>query len=167
MSFNVACPHCGQVMECNDEWAGQQVCCPACGQVINLPINSVPVTPVVPPPPVQPPQYGAPQMVNPQAGYPQGGGIPGQQQGQQRPRFTSYLAESIIATIFCCMPLGIVSIVFSSIANGMYNSNRLDEAYKKAKLAHTLNLISLLLAIIWVVVYFIVLKKGKELGWEL
>lgn len=34
------------------------------------------------------------------------------------PQIPNYLVWSILTTLFCCMPLGIVSIVFSAQVNG-------------------------------------------------
>jgi hypothetical protein len=65
-----------------------------------------------PPPPAQPvgypPPYGAP--------YPaQGYGQPGYHPGAPIP---NYLVQAILATLFCCLPFGIVSIVYAAQVNG-------------------------------------------------
>ncbi len=36
----------------------------------------------------------------------------------QRPQINNHMVKSILATIFCCLPLGIVAIVFSAQVNG-------------------------------------------------
>ena len=36
----------------------------------------------------------------------------------QRPEIPSYLAQAILVTIFCCLPFGIVSIVYAAQVNG-------------------------------------------------
>jgi len=56
-----------------------------------------------PPPPTPPPPYGA-------------SGVPGLQ-GTPPP---NYLVWAILTTIFCCLPLGIVSIVFSTQVNSKW-----------------------------------------------
>jgi predicted secreted protein len=56
-----------------------------------------------PPPPPPPPSYGAP-------------GVPGPQ-GTPPP---NYLVWAILTTIFCCLPLGIPSIVFSTQVNSKW-----------------------------------------------
>lgn len=53
------------------------------------------------PPPPPPPPYGAMP-----AGQPMGGSPP-----------PNYLVWSILTTIFCCLPLGVVSIVFAAQVN--------------------------------------------------
>lgn len=67
-----------------------------------------------PPPPQQPPGYGPPPQ-----GYgppPPGYGPPG-----PRPDIPNYLVWSILATIFCCLPFGIVAIVYSAQVNSKLN----------------------------------------------
>lgn len=62
-----------------------------------------------PQPPPPPPGFGGQQgwgQPQPAYAYP------------QRPNVPNYLVQSILATIFCCIPLGIVSIVFASQVNG-------------------------------------------------
>ena len=59
----------------------------------------------------QPPPY------NP-SGSPMGapmGGVPG-------PKPDNYLVWAILSTLFCCLPLGIASIVFAAQVDGKYNS---------------------------------------------
>jgi hypothetical protein len=56
------------------------------------------------------PQYGQPQYGQPQYGYGAPGGAPPQ----------NYLVWAILATVFCCLPLGIASIVFAAQVNGKW-----------------------------------------------
>ena len=66
--------------------------------------------PPPPPPPPQPPPYGAPQ-----------GGYPVQQPD-------SNLVWGILCTVLCCLPLGIVSIVYASKVSGLWAQGRYAEA---------------------------------------
>ena len=71
-----------------------------------------------PPPP--PPGYQS---------YDSGGGAAG-------PKPDNYLVWSILSTLFCCLPLGIASIVFAAQVDGKYNSGDYagaNEASAKAK----------------------------------
>lgn len=71
-----------------------------------------------PPPP--PPGYQS---------YDSGGGAAG-------PKPDNYLVWSILSTLFCCLPLGIASIVFAAQVDGKYNSGDYagaQEASAKAK----------------------------------
>ncbi len=47
---------------------------------------------------------------------------------QKPPQPKTWLAESILATLFCCLPLGIVGIVYSSKVTSLYASGHYDEA---------------------------------------
>lgn len=59
----------------------------------------------------------------------------------------TWLWQSIVATVLCCMPLGIVGIVFSSQAQAAINVGNLVEARQKAQQAKTFTLISVGLGI--------------------
>ena len=47
---------------------------------------------------------------------------PNYAQGQRPPKPDNHLVWAIVSTIFCCLPLGIVSIVYSSKVDGQYNA---------------------------------------------
>lgn len=47
-----------------------------------------------------------------------------------QPKPPNYLALAIITTILCCLPLGIVSIVFSTQVNSKYAIGDYDGAMK-------------------------------------
>jgi ABC-type Fe3+ transport system permease subunit len=73
-----------------------------------------------PPPPPQPGWQGQP---------PQQPGWQGQQPGWQGAREPdNYLVWAILTTIFCCLPFGIVSIVYSTKVSGLWSQGRYDEA---------------------------------------
>ena len=63
----------------------------------------------------QPPQFQQPYQ---QQSYYQ----PNYAQGQRPMRPDNYLVWAILCTILCCLPLGIVSIIYSSKVDGLYNS---------------------------------------------
>ena len=68
--------------------------------------------PPPPPPPSEPPPYGAPQ-----AGYP-----------AQQP--DSNLVWGILCAVLCCLPFGIVSIVYAAKVSGLWTQGRYAEAQK-------------------------------------
>ena len=79
----------------------------------------------------QGPSYAAPQ------GQPFNYGGYAQQQSYPPDSVPNYLVQSILVTIFCCMPLGIVAIVFAAQVNGklaMGDYAGAVDASKKAKL---------------------------------
>lgn len=59
------------------------------------------------------PQYGTPQYGAPQYGTPQYGGAPGLEPDNN-------LVWAILATVLCCLPLGIVSIVKATSVSGLW-----------------------------------------------
>ena len=72
--------------------------------------------------------YGQPQYGQPQYGQPYGqpAGAPPQ----------NYLVWAILSTLFCCLPLGIASIVFAAQVNGKYQAGDhagAQESSEKAK----------------------------------
>jgi hypothetical protein len=66
------------------------------------------------PPPPQPPPYGAPQ-----------GGYPAQQPD-------SNLVWGILCAVLCCLPFGVVSIVYSSRVSGLWTQGHYAEAQAAA-----------------------------------
>ncbi len=50
---------------------------------------------------------------------------------EQRPK--NYLVESILVTIFCCLPLGIAGIVFASQVNTKFDVGDIAGANKASK----------------------------------
>lgn len=65
----------------------------------------------VPPPPQDPPPPQAPPP-------PQPGTEPSYAPQSSQPDVPNYLVQAILTTIFCCLPLGIVSIVYAAQVNG-------------------------------------------------
>jgi hypothetical protein len=84
-------------------------------------------------PPAQPGQPGGQPYGAPQYGAPQYGQPYGQPAGSPPP---NYLVWAILSTIFCCLPLGIASIVFAAQVNGKYAAGDVagaQESSRKAK----------------------------------
>lgn len=70
----------------------------------------------------------------------------GQNYNQQKPlNWVPYLVLSIISTVCCCLPFGIVAIVFSAKINSAIAAGDMEEAQHAAKLAR-----------IWIIVAFAV-----------
>ena len=72
----------------------------------------------------------------------------------------TWLAESILATIFCCLPLGIVGIVNAARVNSLYIAECYEEAVKASENAKKWTLISVGIGIAGYVIYFILLAAG-------
>jgi Interferon-induced transmembrane protein len=75
----------------------------------------------------QPPGWQPPLSQPPQPGWP--GPQPGWQ-GQPEP--DNYLVWAILCTVLCCLPFGIVSLVYSNKVSGLWTQGRYAEAQAAA-----------------------------------
>lgn len=50
-------------------------------------------------------------------------------QGQRPAKPSNHLAGAILSTLFCCLPLGIVSIVYAAKVDSLYNAGDYAGAY--------------------------------------
>lgn len=91
-----------------------------------------------PPPPPQPP--GVP-------GY--GGGQPGS------PEIPNYLVWSILTTIFCCLPFGIVSIVHAARVDGRRASGDIQGAMEASRKAKTWAIVAASAGVVVALLYLI------------
>ncbi len=75
---------------------------------------------------------------------------------------------AILATIFCCLPLGIVSIIKSSQVSGLWAQGRYDDAQKSAQQARKWAIWSAIaaavLAVISVIIAIIVIVIAAQNG---
>lgn len=72
----------------------------------------------------------------------------------QRP--SSYLALAIISTILCCLPTGIVSIIYATKVNSHYEDGKYEEANKASKNAKTWGLVSIGIALLGWIIYILI-----------
>ena len=114
-----------------------------------------------------PPQGGY-QQGGPQGGYQQSSyayqpqGVQ-QSQGVQQPQGmppSNNLVWAILVTIFCCLPFGIVSIVYASKVDGLWAAGRTAEAYQASKNAQTWAIVSAVISIVIWAVYFIAIANS-------
>jgi hypothetical protein len=88
-----------------------------------------------------------------------------EQQPQQAPQYTnngqmvpppsSNLIWGILTTIFCCLPFGIVSIVYASRVDSLWYAGYHDESRRNAKKAGNWALISAISAVAFWVLYIL------------
>ena len=71
----------------------------------------------------------------------------------------TWMVESILVTILCCLPLGIVGIVNAAKVNSLYSAGKYDEALRASneagkwtKIGAGIGLVGILLYIILVVI---------------
>jgi hypothetical protein len=97
--------------------------------------------------PGQPGGYGAPGPGGP--GY---GGGPAY--GSTPP--SSHLVWAILTTLFCCLPAGIVSIVFAAQVNSKWNSGDFQGAMDSSRKARTWAIVSAIVGVIFIIIYVII-----------
>ncbi len=66
----------------------------------------------------------------------------------------NYLVESILVTIFCCLPLGVVGIVFASQVNSKYDAGDYAGAASTSKQAKQFMMWGLIAGVVVLVAYF-------------
>ncbi len=82
-------------------------------------------------------------------------GYPPQQPAGQAPN--NYLVWSILVTLFCCLPLGIVAIIKSTQVNGLWQSGQYAEAQAAADSAKKFVTWSVIIGIVVDIIYVIVM----------
>lgn len=81
------------------------------------------------------------------------------QQTQQTPP-PNYLVWAILTTILCCLPFGIVSIIYSAQVNSKWMVGDLDGARSASKNAKVWAWVSFFVALAGLIIYFILLAIG-------
>jgi hypothetical protein len=85
-------------------------------------------------------------------------GYPPQQPAGQQPN--NYLVFSILVTLFCCLPFGIVAIVKSSQVSGLWAQGRYAEAQASADAAKKWVIWSLVAGVVVAIIYGILIAAG-------
>ena len=75
--------------------------------------------------------------------------------GQALPKVDTWLWQSILVTLVCCLPLGVVGIVFASQAQSAINVGNVAEAEQKARTAKLMSLIGGGIGLAVLVIYLI------------
>ena len=115
-----------------------------------------------PPPP--PGGYGAPP---PGGGYgaapppPPGYGYGGPGPGTPPP---NHLVWAILSTLFCCLPLGVASIVFAAQVNSKWAAGDVNGAMDSSKKARSFALWGTIVGGVLVVIYVILLVAGVAIS---
>ena len=77
-------------------------------------------------------------------------------ENQNKPtRPQTYLALAIVSTILCCLPLGIVSIVYAAKVNGAYAEGDYEGAQKASNNAKTWGIAAIAVGAIGYIIYFL------------
>lgn len=76
----------------------------------------------------------------------------------------TYLALSILVTLFCCLPFGIVSIVNAASVSSRWAAGDYDGAARASQQAKTWCTVSLIIGLVWVAVCFVASILGAAFG---
>ena len=76
------------------------------------------------------------------------------------PSVPDYLIWSIITTLCCCLPLGVVGIIFSVLGKTDLRNGDYNEAMKKSKIAFWCNLVGLISGLLIAVFYAMLAALG-------
>ena len=72
-------------------------------------------------------------------------------------RPNNYLVQSILVTIFCCLPLGVVGIVFASQVNSKYDAGDFAGSEKASKQAKQFMMWRLIAGVVVLDAYFAIM----------
>ena len=117
MAIDFRCTGCGRQLRVGDDAVGRQAKCPHCGSVMAVPEILTAEAAPSPPQAAYAPSPGAYQHV---------------------PTYVpNYLAQAILCTLFCCLPFGIVAIVYAAQVNGKLYAGDLEGATAASNSART------------------------------
>lgn len=68
----------------------------------------------------------------------------------------TWMAESIIVTVFCCLPFGIAGIVFASKVSSLYAAGNYEAALQASKDAGKWTKIGFIVGLVVIVLYLLV-----------
>ena len=98
----------------------------------------------------QPAQQAAPQSVVYVQTNPSGTSQPAM------PKPGNNMILAVLTTVFCCLPLGIVGIVYASKVDGLYFAGDYAGALSAAKSARTWSVIGIVASLVISVIYFLI-----------
>lgn len=83
---------------------------------------------------------------------------------QEPVNWVPYLILSIISTLCCCLPFGVVGIVFSAKINSAMLVGNLEEAQNNAKMARIWIIVSFAIGILTWLIYMVLIVTGAVSG---
>ncbi len=75
----------------------------------------------------------------------------------------NFLVPSIIS-LFCCLPLGIVAVIFAARVNGQVQSGDTAGALESSRKAKMFSYIGLGLGLAWIIVWIVMMVLGVGIG---
>jgi hypothetical protein len=79
-------------------------------------------------------------------------------------KIPNYLVQSILVTLFCCLPLGIVAIIFAAQVNGKVQAGDIPGAMESSRKAKMFCWISLGIGLVLIVVWLVMAALGMAAG---
>lgn len=79
---------------------------------------------------------------------------------QQGEKPSTYLVLSIIVTILCCLPFGIIGIIYASKVDSCWNAGNFDDARENSRKAKTWALAGLVLGFVTYLIYILLIFLG-------
>lgn len=76
----------------------------------------------------------------------------------------TWLVESILATLFCCLPFGIIGIVYAARVESSYSRGDYQTADRSSKEAGRWTKLSIFLALALYILIFILIASGVTIG---
>lgn len=88
---------------------------------------------------------------------------PQDSQGNEMPPLkpNNWLWQSIVATIFCCIPLGVVGIIYAVKVDSLYFKGNYEDAYRMSGKARMWTLASAGVAFLYFVFWIILFATGN------
>lgn len=80
--------------------------------------------------------------------------------GSNRTKPNSYMVQSILVTLFCCLPLGIAAIVYAAQVDSKYNAGDYTGAQDASKKASMFSWISFGIGLVGVLGYGVLMAVG-------
>jgi Interferon-induced transmembrane protein len=78
------------------------------------------------------------------------------------PKPSNYLPWAIATTLLCCLPAGIVSIVFAAQVDGKWNAGDYAGAQASSQKARTWAIVSAVIGLAFTLIYFVVLVSAGD-----
>lgn len=69
----------------------------------------------------------------------------------------NHLVKAILVTLFCCLPFGVIAIVFAAQVNTQLQAGKYDEAQKLSQQANMWGNIGLGCGLVGIALYFVVM----------
>ncbi|RNC64307.1 CD225/dispanin family protein [Proteiniphilum sp. X52] len=73
----------------------------------------------------------------------------------------NWLWQSILATLFCCMPFGVVGIIYAAKVDSLYFNGKYEESGRMARKAKMWTLVSLGAALLYWIFWIIMFVTGN------